>query len=98
MLRGFVGNMLNPKVLLFCSVFLPQFLRLGPVAPRMMVRGAILVVFGLLVDLALGLFQHAHRIFPMPVAGLRAVRPAMRREVTNRRARRPCHSIDARRR
>ncbi|AKQ55386.1 amino acid efflux protein [Bordetella hinzii] len=55
MLRGFMGSMLNPKALLFCSVFLPQFLRPGPVAPQMMVLGAILVVFGLLVDLALAL-------------------------------------------
>lgn len=53
--RGFLGNMLNPKALLFCSVFLPQFLQpgAGAVWLQMTVLGALLVAVGVVFDLAL---------------------------------------------
>lgn len=61
LLRGFLGNMLNPKALLFCSVFLPQFLQpgAGAVWLQMSVLGGLLVVVGIVFDLAL-VFGAAH--------------------------------------
>lgn len=54
-LRGFLGNMLNPKALLFCSVFLPQFISpaAGAVWMQMLVLGGLLVLVGIVFDLAL---------------------------------------------
>lgn len=52
--RGFLTNLLNPKALLFCSVLLPQFIRLeqGSVPGQFLLFGAILVGVGLVFDLA----------------------------------------------
>lgn len=52
--RGFFTNLLNPKALLFCSVFLPQFVSdgAGYVWLQYIVLGVILVGMGFLFDLA----------------------------------------------
>ena len=52
--RGFFTNLLNPKALLFCSVFLPQFVSDGAayVWLQYIVLGVILVGMGFLFDLA----------------------------------------------
>ncbi|MFZ5963484.1 LysE family translocator [Thalassococcus sp. BH17M4-6] len=54
--RGFVTNVLNPKVGLFILAFLPQFAdpALGPVAPQMALLGAIFVATGLIITSAYG--------------------------------------------
>lgn len=54
-LRGLLGNLLNPKALLFCSVLLPQFIRpaAGAVWMQMLELGAILVAFGIVYDVTL---------------------------------------------
>ena len=54
--RGFVTNLLNPKVGLFILAFLPQFADpgLGPVAPQMAVLGAIFIFTGLIITSAYG--------------------------------------------
>lgn len=68
-MRGFVTNISNPKALLFCSVLLPQFIRLdaGPVGVQFLVLGLILVAMGFLFDvvygalgLALGRWMRGH--------------------------------------
>ena len=54
--RGFIVNISNPKIMLFFSAFLPQFLgdaARHPVAQLLML-GLILQVLGLLADLAIG--------------------------------------------
>lgn len=50
--RGFLTNLLNPKALLFCSLFLPQFVSAGaaPVAFQYLWLGAVLVSTGLFYD------------------------------------------------
>lgn len=55
MLRGFMGNLLNPKALLFCSVLLPQFIDPlgGPVWSQMLALGTLLVAVGVVFDIAL---------------------------------------------
>jgi threonine/homoserine/homoserine lactone efflux protein len=55
MLRGLLGNLLNPKALLFCSVLLPQFIRpaAGAVWTQVLELGVILVVFGVAYDVVL---------------------------------------------
>ncbi|MDQ8032430.1 lysine transporter LysE [Bordetella genomosp. 1] len=57
MLRGVMGNLLNPKALLFCSVLLPQFVdpQAGPVWSQMLMLGAVLVAVGVVFDVALSL-------------------------------------------
>ncbi|MQA21898.1 LysE family translocator [Rugamonas rivuli] len=54
-LRGLLGNLLNPKALLFCSVLLPQFIRpaAGAVWTQMLELGVILVLFGVVYDVTL---------------------------------------------
>jgi len=51
--RGFLTNVLNPKALLFCSVLLPQFVRVehGSVPGQFLLLGTILVAIGLIFDL-----------------------------------------------
>lgn len=51
--KGLLTNISNPKALLFCSVLLPQFIRLdeGGVPAQFVLLGAILVITGLLFDL-----------------------------------------------
>jgi len=49
--RGFLTNLLNPKALLFCSMFLPQFVTGSDSVGMQYLRlGAILVLVGLLFD------------------------------------------------
>lgn len=49
--RGFLTNLLNPKVALFVLAFLPQFTRLdvGPVWQQILILGAIFVATGLVI-------------------------------------------------
>ncbi len=51
LVRGFLTNLLNPKALLFCSMFLPQFVTGSDSVGMQYLRlGAILVLVGLLFD------------------------------------------------
>ncbi|WP_257572058.1 LysE family translocator [Janthinobacterium sp. UMAB-60] len=51
LVRGFLTNLLNPKALLFCSMFLPQFVVGGEQVGMQYLRlGAVLVLVGLLFD------------------------------------------------
>lgn len=52
--RGFLTNLLNPKALMFCALFLPQFVSpaYGAVLPQFALLAAILVVVGLCFDTA----------------------------------------------
>ncbi|MFC6488026.1 LysE family translocator [Nitratireductor sp. GCM10026969] len=51
-LRGLLTNLLNPKALIFCSVLLPQFLRVenGGVYGQFVLLGAVLVATGFVFD------------------------------------------------
>ncbi len=55
--RGFLTNLLNPKVALFVLAFLPQFTRLevGPVWQQILILGAIFVATGLVVTSSFGI-------------------------------------------
>ncbi len=55
--RGFVTNILNPKVALFILAFLPQFIdpAVGPAWHQIVILGGILGIGGLLTDGAYGL-------------------------------------------
>ncbi|GIH44932.1 Threonine/homoserine/homoserine lactone efflux protein [Microbispora rosea] len=50
--EGFVVNVLNPKTAMFYLAFLPQFVdpARGPVAPQVLVLGAVWVVLGMASD------------------------------------------------
>lgn len=50
--RGFLTNLLNPKVIVFFAAFLPQFVeaRNGPVFIQFLFLGALFTVLGLLID------------------------------------------------
>jgi threonine/homoserine/homoserine lactone efflux protein len=51
LLRGFLTNLMNPKALLFCSLFLPQFISAGSSLPlQYLLLGAILVLTGFAFD------------------------------------------------
>lgn len=51
LVRGFLTNLLNPKALLFCSMFLPQFVTGGDGVGLQYLRlGTLLVLVGLLFD------------------------------------------------
>ena len=51
LVRGFLTNLLNPKALLFCSMFLPQFVAGSEQVGIQYLRlGAVLVLMGLLFD------------------------------------------------
>ncbi|SDL82126.1 Threonine/homoserine/homoserine lactone efflux protein [Nonomuraea jiangxiensis] len=54
--RGFVVNIFNPKIVLFFTAFLPQFLgdANGNPVLQLLMLGLILQVLGLLADLAIG--------------------------------------------
>ncbi len=54
MRRGLVTNISNPKALLFCSIFLPQFVHpaTGDVPTQFAMLGALLVAIGMGFDLA----------------------------------------------
>jgi len=57
-LQGALTNVLNPKVALFFLAFLPQFAdpSRGPLAPQLLLLGAIFTVNGTLVCLVFALF------------------------------------------
>lgn len=59
--RGFVTNILNPKVGLFVLAFLPQFTdpAIGPVWHQILILGVFLFVGGLVTDGLYGLFAGA---------------------------------------
>ncbi|WP_047250389.1 LysE family translocator [Chromobacterium subtsugae] len=52
--RGFLTNLLNPKALMFCALFLPQFVSpaYGAALPQFALLAAILVAVGLCFDTA----------------------------------------------
>jgi len=56
--RGFVTNILNPKVALFILAFLPQFAQpeAGPLWHQILILGGLLALGGLITDGAYGLF------------------------------------------
>lgn len=56
--RGYLTNILNPKVGLFVLAFLPQFVdpTIGPIWHQILILGLFLVVGGLLTDGVYGLF------------------------------------------
>lgn len=56
--RGFVTNILNPKVALFILAFLPQFTdpALGPVWQQILILGLILAIGGFVTDGLYGVF------------------------------------------
>lgn len=58
---GFMTNILNPKALLFCSLFLPQFITPahGAIWLQFLYLGAILVGVGFAFDLAFAAFGAA---------------------------------------
>ncbi len=56
--RGFITNILNPKVGLFVLAFLPQFAdpAIGPIWHQILILGVFLAVGGLISDGAVGVF------------------------------------------
>lgn len=64
--RGFITNMLNPKVALFVLAFLPQFTdpAIGPVSHQIIILGLLLATGGVITDGAYGIAagRLAHRL------------------------------------
>ena len=56
--RGYLTNIMNPKVILFILAFLPQFTdpSVGPVWHQIVILGVILTLGGILTDGAYGVF------------------------------------------
>ncbi len=56
--RGFITNMLNPKVGLFVLAFLPQFTdpALGPIGAQIIALGVLLAIGGFITDGLYGIF------------------------------------------
>lgn len=56
--RGFLTNLMNPKVILFILAFLPQFTNpaIGPVWHQIAILGVILGIGGIISDGAFGVF------------------------------------------
>jgi threonine/homoserine/homoserine lactone efflux protein len=56
--RGFLTNILNPKVALFVLAFLPQFTdpAIGPIWQQIIVLGVMLAVGGVITDGLIGIF------------------------------------------
>jgi len=78
-LQGFVTQLLNPKVAVFFIAFLPQFLNTAqPIAPQVMVLGAIYIVIAIAVDATYVLAAAAvsRRFMRSPVAQVRTGRVA----------------------
>ena len=78
-LQGFVTQLLNPKVAVFFIAFLPQFLNTAqPIAPQVMVLGAVYIVIAIAVDATYVLAAAAvsRRFMRSPVAQVRTGRVA----------------------
>ena len=78
-LQGFVTQLLNPKVAVFFVAFLPQFLNTAqPIAPQVMVLGAVYIVIAIAVDATYVLAAAAvsRRFMRSPVAQVRTGRVA----------------------
>ncbi|SDM24858.1 LysE type translocator [Nonomuraea jiangxiensis] len=71
--RGFVVNISNPKIMLFFTAFLPQFLGDALENPvlQLLMLGLILQILGLLTDLAIGYAAGAMRDRVLHRAGVR---------------------------
>ncbi|MEO1732136.1 MAG: LysE family translocator [Pseudomonadota bacterium] len=56
--RGYVTNILNPKVALFILAFLPQFTdpAIGPIWHQILILGVLLAIGGTITDGAYGIF------------------------------------------
>jgi threonine/homoserine/homoserine lactone efflux protein len=78
-LQGFVTQLLNPKVAVFFIAFLPQFLNTAqPIAPQVMVLGAVYIAIAIAVDATYVLAAAAvsRRFMRSPVAQVRTGRVA----------------------
>lgn len=56
--RGFLTNLLNPKVILFILAFLPQFVdpSIGPEGQQILILGTLFAIGGFVADALIGLF------------------------------------------
>ncbi|MBV1775304.1 LysE family translocator [Burkholderiaceae bacterium DAT-1] len=69
---GIVNNLLNPKALLFFSMFLPQFVtaHAGPASTQLLIWGALLSSLALAFNIALAVLAAAARTLAKPFAGM----------------------------